>query len=205
MTAPLKLVAVSAGLSVPSSTRLLADRLAGAVRTALEGRREVEVEVVELRGLARPIADHLVTGFPGPELRSALESVEAADGLIAVTPVFSASYSGLFKSFFDVLDREALTGTPVLIAATGGSARHSLALEHALRPLFAHLRAVVAPTAVFAASEDWGPGGDAEGLAPRIARAGGELADLLALRPPRPRAEPEVVPFEQQLAALRAG
>ncbi|MEV8099793.1 FMN reductase [Kitasatospora sp. NPDC085879] len=205
MTAPFKLVAVSAGLSQPSSTRLLADRLAGAVRTALEGRRGVEVEVVELRGLARGIADHLVTGFPGPELRAALESVERADAVIAVTPIFSASYSGLFKSFFDVLDPDALTGTPVLVAATGGTARHSLALEHAVRPLFAHLRAVVVPTAVFAASEDWGPGGDAEGLAPRIARAGGELADLLAARPPRPRTESAVVPFEQQLAALRAG
>ncbi|WP_431678930.1 FMN reductase [Kitasatospora sp. KL5] len=205
MTAALKLVAVSAGLSQPSSTRLLADRLAGAVRAGLDGRREVETEVIELRDLAGEIANNLVTGFPGPRLRAALESVASADALIAVTPIFSASYSGLFKSFFDVLDPDALTGTPVLIAATGGTARHSLALEHALRPLFAHLRAVTVPTAVFAASEDWGPGGDAEGLAPRIARAGGELADLLAGRPARPRTEPGVVPFEQQLAALRAG
>lgn len=82
----------------------------------------------------------------------------AADGLIVVTPVFAASYSGLFKSFFDVIDPDALSGKPVLIAATGGTARHSLVLEHAVRPLFAYLRAVVVPTAVFAASEDWGSG-----------------------------------------------
>jgi FMN reductase len=90
--------------------------------------------------------------------------------------VFSASYSGLFKSFFDVLDKDALTGKPVLIAATGGTARHSLVLEHALRPLFAYLRAVVVPTGVYAASEDWG----GEGLAGRIERAAGELAALMA-------------------------
>ncbi|MFD9127189.1 FMN reductase, partial [Kitasatospora sp. NPDC059571] len=202
MTTALRIVAVSAGLGRPSATRLLADRLAEQVREQLAGRRPVEVEVVELRDLATEIANNFVTGFAGPQLRAAQESVAGADALIAVTPIFSASYSGLFKSFFDVLDPDALTGKPVLVAATGGTARHSLALEHALRPLFAHLRAVVVPTAVFAASEDWGPGGDAatEGLAPRIARAAGELAGLLAGGPPRPRTEPApaVVPFEQQ-------
>ncbi|MEU5099846.1 FMN reductase, partial [Streptomyces sp. NPDC020996] len=166
----MKLVVVSAGLSVPSSTRLLADRLAAAV-----GRQApADVQVVELRELAVEIAHHLTNGFPGRKLAAALEAVTDADALIAVTPVFSASYSGLFKSFFDVLDRDALAGTPVLIAATGGSARHSLVLEHALRPLFAHLRAVVVPTGVYAASEDWG----AEGLDGRIERAAGELTAL---------------------------
>ncbi|MFE2608792.1 FMN reductase [Streptomyces mirabilis] len=167
----MKLVVVSAGLSVPSSTRLLADRLAAAT-----GRyASVDVQVVELRDLAVEIAHNFTSGFPGRALSAALEAVTEADGLIVVTPVFSASYSGLFKSFFDVLDQDALTGKPVLIAATGGSARHSLVLEHALRPLFAYLRAVVVPTAVYAASEDWG----AEGLAERIDRAAGELGRLM--------------------------
>ncbi|MFC9628076.1 FMN reductase [Streptomyces mirabilis] len=167
----MKLVVVSAGLSVPSSTRLLADRLAAAT-----GRyASVDVQVVELRDLAVEVAHNFTSGFPGRALSAALEAVTEADGLIVVTPVFSASYSGLFKSFFDVLDQDALTGKPVLIAATGGSARHSLVLEHALRPLFAYLRAVVVPTAVYAASEDWG----AEGLAERIDRAAGELGRLM--------------------------
>lgn len=167
----MKLVVVSAGLSVPSSTRLLADRLAAAT-----GRyASVDVQVVELRDLAVEIAHNFTSGFPGRALSAALEAVTEADGLIVVTPVFSASYSGLFKSFFDVLDQDALTGKPVLIAATGGSARHSLVLEHALRPLFAYLRAVVVPTAVYATSEDWG----AEGLAERIDRAAGELGRLM--------------------------
>ncbi|MFH8802635.1 CE1759 family FMN reductase [Streptomyces sp. NPDC017936] len=197
----MKLVVVSAGLSVPSSTRLLADRLA----TAVDRSSPVEIQVVELRDLAVEIAHHFTNGFPGKALAAALDAVTAADGLIVVTPVFAASYSGLFKSFFDVLERDALAGKPVLIAATGGSARHSLVLEHALRPLFAHLRAVVVPTAVYAASEDWG----AEGLPERVERAAGELAALMAgLSAAKPaKDEPakdafEVVPFAEQLTAL---
>ncbi|WP_037869488.1 FMN reductase [Streptomyces sp. SPB074] len=207
----MKLVVVSAGLSVPSSTRLLADRLAEAVRAAVAEKDPdgpVQTETIELRDHAKDIANTFVTGFPPPKLEEALEHVTRADGLIVVTPIFSASYSGLFKSFFDVLDQDALTGKPVLIAATGGSARHSLALEHALRPLFAYLRAVVVPTGVYAASEDWGGEGAAEGpLAARVARAAGELAALTCgtgSRPGPPRdAFEEVVPFAQQLAALR--
>jgi FMN reductase len=194
------LAVVSAGLSVPSSTRLLADRLTAATTAAL-GERGVAatVEVVELREHARDLADNLVTGFPNAGLRAAIDAVVGADGLIAVTPIFSASYSGLFKTFFDVLESGALAGKPVLMGATAGTARHSLALEHALRPLFAYLRAVAAPTAVFAAAEDWA-GGDAtsRSLAERVERAGGELAELVAARPP---AAPfaDATPFEALL------
>ncbi|MGW5469321.1 FMN reductase [Streptomyces chartreusis] len=197
----MKLVVVSAGLSVPSSTRLLGDRLAAAaVRTAAE---PVQVEVVELRDLAVEIAHNFTNGFPGRQLAAAIDAVTSADGLIVVTPVFSASYSGLFKSFFDVIEKDALAGLPVLIAATGGTARHSLILEHALRPLFAHLRAVVVPTGVYAASEDWG----AEGLNGRIDRAAGELAALMqGLSGSRRPAGDDlaVVPFAEQLAALNS-
>ncbi|MFC6082468.1 FMN reductase [Sphaerisporangium aureirubrum] len=200
---PLKLVAVSAGLSVPSSTRLLTDRLVEATTRALSEDREVEVRVVELRDLATDIAHNMVTGFPGPALRSAVEAVTDADGLIAVTPIFSASYSGLFKSFFDVIDNTALAGKPVLIAATGGTPRHSLALEHAMRPLFSYLRAHVTPTAVYAASDDWGTPGDAESLSTRITRAAEELATALHSRPIPPTPLTDVIPFAQQLANLR--
>ena len=216
----MKLVVVSAGLSVPSSTRLLADRLAAA--TVRHADTEVEVQVVELRDLATDIAHHMVAGFPAARLAAALDAVAAADGLIAVTPVFSGSYSGLFKSFFDVIDKDSLTGKPVLVGATGGTARHSLVTEHALRPLFSYLRALVLPTAVYAASEDWGD----EGLEGRIERAGAELArfmgagrrtetvvpdtDTTAAIAPRSLKGAvtsvdafQVVPFEQQLAALR--
>ncbi|MFI8324674.1 FMN reductase [Streptomyces sp. NPDC085529] len=203
----LKLVAVSAGLSSPSSTRLLADRLVQAARYRLaEQEYAVEAEVVELRDLAVDIAKNFVTGFPSEALQEAIDKVTGADGVIAVTPVFTASYSGLFKSFFDLIDPAALTGTPVLLGATGGTARHSLVLDHALRPLFAYLRAQTAPTAVYAASEDWGTGGDeyTEGLPHRITRAGEEFAGLVATTAnSRPRPEEELVPFEKQLADLR--
>ncbi|MDX3337490.1 FMN reductase [Streptomyces sp. ME02-6979.5a] len=220
-TTPLRVVAVSAGLSQPSSTRLLADRLAAATRERLVAERDrndrddrdVEVRVIELRDLAVDIANHLVSGFPSAGLREAIDAVTEADGLIAVTPVFTASYSGLFKSFFDLIDHTALTGKPVVIAATGGTARHSLVLEHALRPLFAYLRAVTVPTSVYAASEDWGSSGDeyTEGLPSRIRRAGGELASAVLGRtvsgasrtPGLDDGEDAIVPFEQQLADLR--
>ena len=104
--------------------------------------------------------------------------------MIAVTPIFSGSYNGLFKTFFDILPDDALAGTPVLIAATAGTARHSLALEHALRPQFSYLRAVVMPTAVFAAAQDWGAGAPEDPLGIRVDRAAGELAALVAAREP---------------------
>lgn len=203
-----RIAVIAAGLSQPSSTRLLADRLAAATGTALAG-REVEFDIIELRDLAHGLADNLVTGFASGPLRAAIDKVVAADGIIAVTPIFNASFSGLFKTFFDVLEPDSLIGKPVLIAATGGTARHSLALEHAVRPLFAYLRTVVAPTSVYAASEDWGAAGSGidNGLGDRIARAAGEFADLVAGRPGSVKTDPydEPVPFEQLLAGGRPG
>ena len=186
------LAVVSAGLSVPSSTRLLADRLATASVGALGDRGlDATVEVVELREHARDLADNLLTGFPNAKLRDAVNTVIGADALIAVTPIFSASYSGLFKTFFDVLDKDALAGQLVLMGATAGTARHSLALEHALRPLFAYMHATVVPTAVFAASDDWaGSDGTSQALVGRVDRAARELADLVSRRPLATPADP---------------
>jgi LLM-partnered FMN reductase len=136
------LAIVTAGLSQPSSTRLLADRLTDATERFLRERAiQPEVTVLELRDHAQDLTNNLLTGFPSPRLRDSVGTVVAADGLIAVSPIFNASYSGLFKLFFDLLERDGLAGKPVLLAATGGTARHSLALEHALRPLFAYLNA----------------------------------------------------------------
>ncbi len=192
------LVVVSAGLSQPSSTRLLAERLAAATVTSLEDRGVIgRLEVIELREHAHALVDHLLTGFPSPELRATIDRVLAADGLIAVSPTFNASYSGLFKLFFDVLDLDSLDGVPVLIGATGGTTRHSLVLDHALRPLFAYLGALVVPTGVFAAAEDWGQTDDrAPALADRIARGGSELAVAMTASPRRPPADPFNSPAE---------
>jgi FMN reductase len=200
---------VSAGLSQPSSTRLLADQLAAATRTALH-QDDVEMFVVELRELAHDITNNLVTGFASAALRAVLDRVAAADALIAVTPLYRASYNGLFKSFFDVLDEDALRNKPVLLGATGGTPRHSLAIEHAIRPLFSYLHALTVPTAVFAASADWGataPGGhsdDGKALTSRIVQAGEELAGLLGTRPVPAQRDPyaDPIPFEQLLGNL---
>lgn len=197
---PRTIAVVSAGLGLPSSTRLLAGKLAAATTAQLPP--GTEVVTVELRDLAHDIVNALLTGFPGPALREAIAQMLAADGLIAVTPLYSGSYNGLFKSFFDVLEPGVLAGKTVLIAATGGTARHSLALEHAIRPLFTYLRAVTVPTAVFAATEDWGaPGDSGEALAARIDRAGAELASMIERREPAAGADPyaSVTPFEQLL------
>ena len=197
------LAVVSAGLGNPSSTRLLADRLSAAATRAFEALGDaVVVDPIELRPLAHPLADSMLTGFAAGELAEALAQVRRADALIAVTPVFSASYSGLFKSFFDVLDPESLTGTPVLVAATAGTARHSLVLDHAVRPLFSYLRAVVVPTGVFAATEDFGSTA-AGPLDERIERAASELASLVTgaarTRPPGSDDRLESLPFEELL------
>jgi FMN reductase len=173
-----RIVVLSAGLGQPSSSRLLGDRLAAAAARALRSEGEqVEVEVVELRDHAVDLAHQLVTGFPGTRLAEVLDRVSSADALVAVTPVFNASYSGLFKTFVDALPATSLDGVPVLLGATGGSARHSLVLEHALRPLFAYLRATTTSTGVFAATEDWASPGE---LDARIERAGQELAVLVS-------------------------
>lgn len=195
---------ISAGLSQPSSTRLLADRLGEATSRALgDAGTDSSITVIELRDLAHEITNTLLTGFASGALKTAIDAVTSADAVIAVTPIFSSSYSGLFKSFFDILEPRSLAGKPVLIAATGGSARHSLALEYAVRPLFAYLQSVVVPTSVFAASEDWGSTGGTHGdLAVRITRAAGELAELVDSRPVTRGAEETVIPFAQQLANL---
>ncbi len=184
-----RIVIVNAGLSEESATA----RLGRAIEAELRSSAEVEIAWVELRTLARPIADHLVTGFPNVPLAEALTQVTTADAVVALTPTYQGSYSGLFKSFFDLIDAAALTDVPVLLGATGGTPRHSLVTEHALRPLFSYLHALVVPTALFVATEDWGAhAADSDGsagrtLPARISRAVGQLVALLNGAPVAPR------------------
>ena len=193
-----RIAVISAGLSNPSSTRMLADRLAAETVKALNGMTapdgssiDVTVDVIELRDLAHDITNNLLTGFAPAALESAINTVVSADALIAVTPIFSTSYSGLFKSFIDVLDPDALTGKPVLIGANAGTARHSLAVEYAIRPLFTYLHADPVPTGVFAASSDWGANADEVApLSARVERGARELAEAIARRQETTEADP---------------
>jgi FMN reductase len=207
MAASRSLVAVSAGLQVPSSTRLLVDRLVAATERHLhDAGIDPVTTVIGLRDHAQDLSNNLLTGFPSPTLQAAIDQVTGADGLIVASPIFNASYSGLFKTFFDVIEHDSLDGRPVLLAATGGTARHSLALEHALRPLFTYLGADTVRTAVYAASEDWGRSGvPADGsLVQRIDRAARELGEAMSVREPHSRPEPftDPAPFERMLRDL---
>jgi FMN reductase len=203
-----RITVLSAGLGVPSSSRLLADQLAAAAERQLSASGyQVAVDVVELRDLAVDIANNFVTGYAGPRLAEVIAGVEASDGLIAVSPVFSASYSGLFKSFIDVLDPKSLDGKAVLLGATGGTDRHQMVLDYAMRPLFNYLRTRTAPTGVFAGPQDWGNTDDGGSpLSVRIDRAAAEFAALLKGSQPRPQpAASQSLPFEQLLAGISGG
>lgn len=179
-----RIAVISSGLSNPSSTRMLADRLLAETVTALRERGiEAQADVIELRDLAHDITNNLLTGFAPAPLEEAINRVVSADAIIAVTPIFSTSYAGLFKSFIDVLDPDALTGKPVLIGANAGTARHSLAIDYAIRPLFTYLHAEPVSTGVFAASSDWGASADEVApLSARVERGARELADAIARR-----------------------
>jgi FMN reductase len=172
----MKLVVISAGVSDPSSTGMLAGRLAQSVATQARAHGgEATIETIELRALANEIATGLVSGLQGPGLAAAVAALRDADGVIAATPVYKAGISGLFKSFADLLDNDLLVAKPVLLAATAGTARHALVVDEALRSLFTYLRAMTVPTAVFASSEDWGD----PALGGRIERAAQELLALI--------------------------
>lgn len=215
---PRHIAVVASGLSDPSSTSLLAKRLAEETETALSERGiRSEMHYLELREVATDIADSMVTFSRSEDLGAMIGEVEQADAIIAVSPVFKASYSGLFKSFWDLIENDALTGVPIQLGATGGSPRHSLVIDNAMRPLFSYLRMRVMPTGVYAATEDWGgtdavsqadPTSNQAYLSRRIQRAGEDLADVAARLDPRPRRpasqpkELEVIPFDQLLNGL---
>lgn len=200
-----RITVISAGLGVPSSSRLLADQLAASAERQLAAAGyAVDIEVVELRDLAVDIANNFVTGYAAPRLADVIAGVEASDGVIAVSPVFSASYSGLFKSFIDVLDPKALEGKAVLLGATAGTDRHQMVLDFAMRPLFTYLRTRIAATAVFAGPQDWGNNDDGGSpLSERVDRAAEEFVRLLQDSGTQQKpAALESLPFEQLLAGI---
>ena len=173
---PFRLVVVSAGTSDPSSTRLLADRTAQrAAALAARNGNEVTVSVIELREIAADISTALVSQLITPRLQQAVTALGEADGIIAAAPVYKAGPSGLFTSFFHVLDNDLLIAKPVVLAATAGTARHALVADDQMRPMFAYLRAMTVPTSLFAAPEDWSD----PALNTRIDRAARELVLLM--------------------------
>lgn len=197
-----KIVAVTAGLGAPSSSRLLTDAIVNRISEKLfaEGFTP-KATVYELRDYAVDIAHNMTNGFASPRLAEVIRDVESSHLLVAVTPVFTAGMSGLFKSFFDVLDNKALTGKPVIVGATGGSVRHSLVIDYAMKPMFSYLKADVLATSIFAAPEDWGA--SESSLSDRVDRLSGEafakLKDSVVERFETPNTS---LPFEQLLANI---
>ena len=176
MSETFTLVVVTAGTSDPSSTRMLADRTAQrAAALAAERGAVVRTRVLDLRELASDITTALTSQLVTPRLQQAVDALGAADGVIAAAPVYKAGPSGLFTSFFHVLDNDLLIGKPVVLAATAGMARHALVVDDQMRPLFAYLRTLPVPTSLFAAPEDWAD----PSLNKRIDRAAFELVLLM--------------------------
>jgi FMN reductase len=171
-----RLAVVSAGTSDPSSTRLLADRAADRAAAILSGNgHDVSTDVIELREISTDVSTALVAQLVKPKLQEAMTTLGKADGIIASTPVYKAGASGLFTSFFDVLDNDLLIAKPVILAATAGTPRHALVADDQMRSMFAYLRAMTVPTSLFAAPEDWSD----PALNERIERAAFELALLV--------------------------
>ena len=176
MTDRLTLAVVTAGLSEDSTTTRLGEAIAQAASDVVENAGQcVDIQVIQLRDLAHGLTDMMITHVASRALQDAIDTVLTADGLIAASPTYNASYSGLFKQFFDVIDESALENLPTVVAATGGSPRHSLVLDTAMRPLLSYLKALVLPLGIYAASEDWGH----NDLQRRIDRVGASLGTIL--------------------------
>lgn len=148
---PLRVVAVSGGMQRPSKAVALAEHLLELIADQVPCERHL----VEIGALAPHFAGALWrTQVPGT-VEQALCLVEQADVLVVATPVYRGSFTGLFKHFFDFIDQDALIDTPVLLAATGGSDRHALVIDHQLRPLFSFFQARTLPLGVYATDRDF--------------------------------------------------
>jgi FMN reductase len=151
VSAPLRVAAVVGTTGSRSRTKALAELITG----RLAAHAEISAEVIEIHALNPGLGAAIERGQLDERAEAAVRAAESADLLIAATPVFRGSYSGLFKHFFDFVGQYALAGKPVLLAATGGSDRHAMVIDQALRPLFGFFQAWTAPMGVYLTSGDF--------------------------------------------------
>jgi FMN reductase len=151
MTHKLKVVAVSGGLQRPSRTLALVEQLLEGLNAALP----FEKRLIELGEIVPKFGSVLQRSQLPPEIEQALKDIESADLLLVASPIYRGSYAGLFKHFFDLVHHESLIDVPVLLAATGGSDRHALAIDHQLRPLFSFFQAHTLPIGVYATDKEF--------------------------------------------------
>ncbi len=168
MTKPLKIVAISGALQKPSRTEVLLDAIVGELAIAIP----VETHFIKLSEIGRQVGSALTRGELSPRVFADIQAIEEADALVVATPVYRASYTGLLKHLFDFVGHESLVGRPVLLAATGGNERHTLMIEHQLRPLFAFFQTLPLPLGIYASEADFDDYQLAsKAVAERIARA----------------------------------
>lgn len=151
MTSKIKVVAISGGLKNPSRTHALAN----ALTSALASHAQIEIRLIDLGEIGPRFAGALQPDDLPAEVRSAIRAIEGADFIVAATPVYRASFTGLFKHLLDFVDHNALIDVPVLLAATGGSDRHALVIDHQLRPLFSFFQSFTLPVGVYASEADF--------------------------------------------------
>jgi FMN reductase len=151
MSDPLRVVAVVGTFRSPSKTTALVEL----ILKTLSARAEIDPEIIEVHTLGQSLTGALDADQLAGPAQAAVRAVETADVVIAASPVFRGSYTGLFKHFFDLVDQYALANKPVILAATGGSERHALVIEHALRPLFGFFQAWTAPMGIYLSAADF--------------------------------------------------
>lgn len=174
---PITVAVVTAGTSDPSTTTMLGQKVADKfVTLAAAQQLEAQIRVVNLRNIAADIMTALVTQHVSEELQAASDIMRDADAVVAATPIYKAGASGLFTSFFQVLDNDLLIGTPVALAATAGSPRHALVIDDQMRGVFSYLRTITTPTSIFAAPDDW----TSKELGNRVTRQATELLALVS-------------------------
>ena len=154
MSYPLRVVAVSGGLQRPSKSAALAEHLLDLIAAEVPS----HLRLIEMAEIAPQLTGAVWRSQLPEAVEQALAAVEQADVLVVATPVFRGSYTGLFKHFFDFVHQDALVDTPILLAATGGSERHSLVIDHQLRPLFSFFQARTLPLGVYATDRDFADG-----------------------------------------------
>ncbi len=150
---PLNIVAISGGLNAPSKTEALLQTLVERLAKAIL----IQVHFIKFSEIAPLLGGAIYRNQLPQQVQDDLATVENADALIVGTPVYRASFTGLFKHFFDFVEQNALIDVPVLLAASGGSERHALVLEHQLRPLFSFFQAQTLPIGVYATDRDFSP------------------------------------------------
>ncbi|WP_404994672.1 FMN reductase [Cupriavidus pauculus] len=177
MSTPLKVVAVNGSAHQPSRTLVLIQ----ALLAELDQRLVLDTQIVDLSEIARALGAALTRQELSADIEAQVAAIESADLLIAAAPVYRGSFPGHFKHLFDLVGMDALIDKPVLLAATGGSDRHALVLEHQLRPLFSFLQALTLPVGVYASTADFdGYQVGSQALATRIALAAERATPLFA-------------------------